>query len=122
MLQYDLANFPVAPGGASGKHKSAIEKAKQLLEDKPFEVIPLEDMNMVRCSNNCLISIKISISATRMHAHTHTRARTHAHTHTQHNTQGVFFYIYMTGTPVASERDGSCKAGYESWRDIIGYL
>ena len=30
------------------KHKSAIEKAKQVLEEKPYEVISLEDMQMVR--------------------------------------------------------------------------
>ena len=58
MLQYDLANFPVAPSGATGKHKSAVEKAKQLLEDKPFEVISLEDMKTVRCSSYCVIDNK----------------------------------------------------------------
>ena len=48
MLQYDLANFSVPQSGATGKHKSAIEKAKHLLEEKPYEVISLEDMKMVR--------------------------------------------------------------------------
>ena len=32
----------------TAKHKSAIEKAKQVLEEKPYEVISLEDMQMVR--------------------------------------------------------------------------
>ena len=48
MLQYDLANFSIIQGGATGKHKSAVERAKQFLEEKPYEVVPLEDMNMVR--------------------------------------------------------------------------
>ena len=50
MLQYDLANFSMP--GATGKHKVAIEKAKQSLEEKPYEVISLEDMKMVK---NCLV-------------------------------------------------------------------
>ena len=48
MLQYDLANFSIPPSGATGKHKAAVEKAKQLLEEKPYEVISLEDTKMVR--------------------------------------------------------------------------
>jgi len=48
MLHYDLVNFPTPQGGSTAKHKSAIEKAKQVLEEKPYEVISLEDMQMVR--------------------------------------------------------------------------
>jgi len=48
MLQYDLANFSLPQSGTTGRHKSAVEKAKQLLEEKPYEVISLEDMRMVR--------------------------------------------------------------------------
>lgn len=51
MLHYDLANFSVPQGGATGKHKSAVERAKQLLEEKPYQVISLEDMKMVRISH-----------------------------------------------------------------------
>ena len=52
MLQYDLAHFSIAQSGGSGKHKTAVEKAKQLLEEKPYEVIPLEDMKMVRIDSH----------------------------------------------------------------------
>ena len=48
MLQYDLANFSITQSVATGKHKSAVERAKQLLEEKPYEVISLENMNLVR--------------------------------------------------------------------------
>ena len=47
MLHYDLANFP-PQAGSTAKHKAAIEMAKQVLEEKPYEVISLEDMQMVK--------------------------------------------------------------------------
>ncbi|XP_065906647.1 cell division cycle 5-like protein isoform X1 [Dysidea avara] len=46
MLHFDLANFPTSQAGSTAKHKAAIEKAKQVLEEKPYEVISLEDMQM----------------------------------------------------------------------------
>ena len=52
MLQYDLANFSIPPSGATGKHKAAVDRAKQLLEEKPYEVVSLEDMKMVRNDNH----------------------------------------------------------------------
>ena len=51
MLQYDVANFSLTQSGAIGKHKSAVERAKQLLEEKPYEVVSLEDMNMVKTNS-----------------------------------------------------------------------
>ena len=48
MLHFDLANFPTSQAGSTAKHKAAIEKAKQVLEEKPYEVISLEDMQMVK--------------------------------------------------------------------------
>ncbi|XP_065908621.1 cell division cycle 5-like protein isoform X2 [Dysidea avara] len=44
MLHYELANFPTPQAGSTAKHKAAIEKAKQVLDEKPYEVISLEDM------------------------------------------------------------------------------
>ena len=50
MLQYDVANFSLTQ---SGKQKSAVEQAKQLLEEKPYEVVSVEDMNMVKTNIHC---------------------------------------------------------------------
>jgi len=47
MLQHDLANFPTPQAPNTSKHKAAIEKAKQVLDEKPYEVISLEDTQAV---------------------------------------------------------------------------